>query len=602
MLKKVITAFLGSMAAIWLSIALFFGIIFIGVIMYVASMGVPDVQEGTYLYIRLADEIPDRRKPMTLEDYVTGVSPDRTSMAEILVSLDKAKDDPRIIGVYLDCVGSSMSMAMREELCDAIETFKTSGKKVIAYADSYSQGDYYVASIADKIYLNPVGSVDVAGLSASVPFLKNALDKLGIEIQVIKVGTYKSAVEPYIMTSMSEPARRQYDEMLASMWKVYTHDVAAGLGMPDSTALINRMASVPMMAYTPDELIKAKIVTAKKYRYEVEQELSLDAGTGSELRTVSPFSYIASYGIDAASMDATDDSHVALVYAVGDIVDTGTEGIVGDQMSAMIIRLADDTNVRGLVLRVNSGGGSAFASEQIWASLEYFKSKYKPFVVSMGGAAASGGYYISCGADRIFADATTITGSIGIFGIVPYARELLNDKLGVNFDVVETNPNASFPRIDAPLTPAQHAALEKSIRNGYDLFVERVATGRNLPNDSVRAIAEGRVWVGSTAKKIGLVDELGGLKKALSYTAEKSGVDAGDYVSYPIYNPTPWDMLPGEDATDSDPRRIDAVSENTEAMRALGLTAKELSEGVAVLARIRAMGSAQAKMEDIQVR
>lgn len=604
MLKKFFTIFLGSMAAIWLSILLLVGIFTIGIIVWLSSAGVPEIEDGTYLYIRLDGNIADRSVPPSITDVVINGESLAPSLEDITAALGKATTDSRIAGVYIDCEGSALDLASREEMREALIKFKKSGKTVVAYGDTFAQGDYYTASVADYVYLNPTGTVDVAGLAAQVPFFKNALDKLGVEIQVIKVGTFKSAVEPYILTSMSDPARLQYDQMLETMWDVYTRDVADNLGMPDSASMINRMASVPMLAYTPSELVKAKIVSDVKYRYQVEQKLREDANTGDELRLVSPRTYLAS-GKDILDIqEYAEKSHIALIYAVGDIVDRGDNvgnSIVGERMSQMVIKLADDNNVKGLVLRVNSGGGSAFASEQIWASLEYFKSKNKPFVVSMGGAAASGGYYISCGADKIYADATTITGSIGIFGIIPYARELLNDKLGISFDVVQTNPNAAFPRIDAPLTTGQRAALEKAIHAGYDLFVKRVADGRGLSTDSVRSIAEGRVWVGATAKKIGLVDELGGLSTAITYTAGKAGVSSSDYVSYPVFTPSPWDAIMTAENENSDPRYANVQSETIESLRTLGLTADEVNHCTSMLKRILSMGTMQAKMEDIKV-
>lgn len=594
MLKKFFTVFLGSVAAIWFSILVFIGIIIVAVVSWL-NVGSSNLKSNSVLHLCLNGQIEERFTNPSFQGLVMGNDYMNLTFDEISRAVKCAKTDSDIRGIFLDLRGSSMGLAMREELRQLLSEFKESEKFIVAYADNYDQGDFYTASIADELYINPSGTLSANGLSAVVPFFKNALDKLGVGIQVIKVGTFKSAVEPFILTQMSDSARMQYDVMLNTMWDSYTTGVVSDLGLAeDSVSMFKSMAATPMTAFTAKQLVAAKFFDDTKYAYQVHEILKKKAGSGDELNLVDPKEYLATMPSDSFLNSAASSDHIAVLYAVGDIVDSGDEGIVGETMAPLIVSLADNDKVKGLVLRINSGGGSAFASEQIWASLEYFKSKKKPFVVSMSDVAASGGYYIACGADKIYADPSTITGSIGIFGVIPYAQKLLNDKIGINFSVVETNPNAVFPRIDAPLTPDQHAALEKNIKEGYDLFVHRVATGRNMADSAVRKIAEGRVWAGSTAKEIGLVDELGSLEDAIAYVSLKTDIRS-ECVSYPVIAMTPLQqiLLMNEQEL--------KVSWQNEASKALGISADDLREGARILSRVRSMNTIQARMEDIRV-
>ncbi|MCH5219828.1 MAG: signal peptide peptidase SppA [Muribaculaceae bacterium] len=596
MLKKFFTVFLGSLAAIWLSALIFIGIVIIGVLSWLGSTKSIGVKSDSILYIDLAGEMTDREVPFSPEDFLLGGSSDNLSFNEVSEAITLAKTDSDIKGIYLRLKSGEAGLAMRQELREILLEFKSSGKWIVAYADACQQGDYFTGAVSDEFYLNPSGSLWSNGLSTSVPFFKNALDKLGVSVQVIKVGTFKSAVEPFIMTQMSDSARMQYDVMLNSMWNEYVTDVVKDRKLAtDSTSMFKRMAATPMMSYTAPELVDAKLFDGLKYEYEVEDILKSKAGSDKELHLITPKEYLAACAAPAASLVKANKSHIAVLYAVGDIVESGSDGIVGDEMAPLIISMADNDKIKGLVLRINSGGGSAYASEQIWASLEYFKSKDKPFVVSMGNVAASGGYYIACGADRIYADPSTITGSIGIFGVIPYAKTLLNDKLGIDFSIVETNPNAAFPRLDAPLTADQHAAFEKSIRNGYDLFVNRVSTGRKLDEAHVRRIAEGRVWAGVTALQIGLVDDLGGLSDAIAKVATLTDLSSDDYVEYPAIKHSPLDMLMSLELESRAPLSANAVLEQ------LGLSREDMLSARKVVTRLRDMGNIQAKMEDISV-
>ena len=598
MLKKFFTVLLGSMAAIWLSFLIFIAIIFVAFMTWMSPSNSLKIEPGSILYLDMDGEITDRYTPLTIEDVLTGNTADRLSFDEIVRAIRLAKTDANIKGIYMNLRGSSMGLPLREELRSELAEFKKTGKWIVAYGDNYDQGDYYTASIADELYINPSGSLSADGLAVTVPFFKNALDKLGVEVQVIKVGTFKSAVEPFVLTQMSDSARMMYDALLNREWDEYVSNVVSDRRLgPEGDSLFREMAAAPMFGYTADELIDAKLFDNKLYAYQVENKLKQKAATDDKLKLVVPRDYLATYPEIGFGEAPAEKPHIAVLYAIGDIVDSGSEGIVGDEMAPLIARLADDENVKGLVLRINSGGGSAFASEQIWASLEYFKQKNKPFVVSMADVAASGGYYIACGGDRIFADPATITGSIGIFGIIPYAKELLNDKLGINFDVAETNPNAVLGRLDAPLTPAQHAALEKSIHNGYDLFISRVAQGRGMEDSAVRRIAEGRVWAGSTAQQIGLVDEMGGLADAVKYISGKCGLSVKDCIDYPQIELTPIELLLSMNLgkTSISYPLIKSL------LHAINMSDKEIEASFNTVGRIKKMGTIQAKMEDISI-
>ena len=412
-----------------------------------------------------------------------------------------------------------------------------------SYADNYAQADYYVASVADELYLNPVGMVDIHGLSATTMFYKGLLDKLGVEMQIIKVGTYKSAVEPFILTRASEASRLQQEVFLNNIWDCVGGTIADARDV--SFADVNEWADSLLLTYSPEQCLDDNVVDALKYRHEVEDMLKdrVDLDEDDDLRLITPDLYSMIADIPHAKRK---DNRIAVLYAVGDIVDDGEGGIVASQLVPQILKLKENDKIDGLILRVNSGGGSAFASEQIWEALEQFKSTGRPFYVSMSDYAASGGYYISSGADVIYAEPVTLTGSIGIFGMIPCVKDLMNDKLGVTTDNVSTNANGDFPTLMQPMTPFQRERMQREIDRGYETFVGRCAQGRDMPVDSIKAIAEGRVWDGRSALEIGLVDRLGTLSDAIEAMAE--GLDFGDdycVIEYPNPNPTFWEAVSG---------------------------------------------------------
>ncbi|MDE7125285.1 MAG: signal peptide peptidase SppA, partial [Muribaculaceae bacterium] len=513
MLKKFFTVFLGSMAAIWLSVIFVF--ILIAVIIgslaggFLASTNsVITVQNKSVLVLDLKGTIEERETTGSLKDQIMDSERATGSLCEYIAAIDKAASDKRIEGMLIKCGGAYLGTASRQELIEAITRFRNK-KFVISYSDYYSQGDYFVACAANEMYLNPVGAVDIHGIASTTTFFTGLLDKLGIKVQIVKVGRFKSAVEPFILKSASEASVTQTKTYIDGIWNEVSSYIASRRAT--SADSVTAWASGIATFQTPEQLIADSIVDRLAYEREIKDILKKRIGLKEKdkLNTISVNDYMSAVSITAS--DKRESRHIAVYYATGDIVDSGSGGIVSAVVAPDIIKLADDDNVAGLILRVNSGGGSAFASEQIWEAVEYFKSKDKPVYASMSDVAASGGYYISCGADRIFADPATLTGSIGIFGMIPCFEGLVTDKLGINFTTVESNPNADLLNICRPLPAAQLNAMQKMVENGYETFVSRVAAGRHISTDSVKAIGEGRVWYGRDALRIGLVDTLASL-------------------------------------------------------------------------------------------
>ena len=531
----------------WVSIAVvfFLAMVFMMAVVIGAGSEADLPTDASILRINLSGTINDRTSTPSVADLMMENAENAQSFETIVAAIQEAAKDKNIKGIYLDCSGSSMGLALREELIEALKEFKKSGKWIEAYGDSYSQGDYYVACVADKISLNPMGEVDVRGLAAQIPFFKNVLDKLGVEMQIVKVGTFKSAVEPFILDGPSEASVLQTRVYLDSIWNNMSAYMADSRKV--SKATINRWADSLISTKSAKWLCDNKVVNKLEYRRIFENRLRglVQVDEDDDLPAITPDSYMKIKGgkFDPIAGFRKSGKHIAVLYATGDIVDDGNEGIVGSKMVPEIIDLANDKDVAGVVLRVNSGGGSAFASEQIWEAFEYLKKRGKPFYVSMADYAASGGYYISCGADRIFADPNTITGSIGIFGMIPNIHGLLTDKVGINLATVSTNANSDFGSIAQPLTPFQKQALQNSVDEGYATFTGRVAKGRKMSIDKVLQIAEGRVWDGRTALRIGLVDELGSLQSAIDAMAKKTGLKNTEIATYPHVKLSPLEQL-----------------------------------------------------------
>ena len=531
MMKKFLLIVCGSFVGTTIALMVFLltSIVFSIAMMSMSSIGKSStsVQKNSILYLDLSGEITEREGggEMSMLDMMQGSTTSSTGLNTLLSAINKAKTDKKIEGIYIKCEGSSAAPATRFELRKALKDFKKSGKWIYAYGnEGIDQGDYYLASVADSIFINPVGAVDVHGMASAIPYFKKVLDKVGVEMQVIRVGTFKSAVEPYMLEDISEANRLQTEHYLGSIWHNMRDSMAADRKI--DIAKFDQMTDSMLVTMEPDSLVKNKIIDGVCYPNEMEARLKAltKLDKDDDLRFVNP----ADYATDIE--EAASGDHIAVLYAEGEIVQTAeggpmsSSGIVGEDMVEQIKKLQDDDKVKGLVLRVNSPGGSAFASEQIWKALEDFKATGKPFAVSMSDYAASGGYYISSGAQRVFAEPTTITGSIGIFGMIPCYEELAENKVGIHMAVVKTNENSDFGIMTKRMTPSQQNAMQQMINRGYDLFTKRCAQGRHVTQDSIKQIAEGRVWDGMTALKIGLVDELGDLQAAINWVSQKAGM------------------------------------------------------------------------------
>ena len=586
MLKKFFISMLGSIAGFWISLAIacFALLGVLGAIVASSSDSKSTkISKGSVLYLDLSGEMRDRNQDLDFMQILRGGDIDSDALVDYIDAIDLAATDSRIDGIYIKADGSVQGTATREEIINALNRFKQSGKWIYAYADGYSQGDYLLASVADEVILNPVGSVDVHGVATMVPFFKDLLDKIGVKMQIVRVGTFKSAVEPFMGNSMSDASRMMNQVMVDSLWQYMAGTIATNRDV--TLATVNQWADSLLAFYTPAHTVDAGAVNSLMYERQVNDKLRelLDLDSSDDLPLVSPSELLAN-----RTSNYSEKSHIAVLFAEGDIVDSGDGGIVGDKMTPEIIALADDDNVAAMVLRVNSGGGSAFASEQIWEAIQYFKSKDKPVYVSMGDYAASGGYYISCGADCIYADRTTLTGSIGVFGMIPDFSGLVTDKLGVHFSTVETNPNATFPGTMTGMTPEQHAIMQRSVNQTYEIFTSRVAEGRGMSQDSVKAIAEGRVWVGGQALQLGLVDRIGGLYETIHAMADHIDLDPDRVVYYPKVSDQWFNQIVAEAR-----RNVSAGSVSIDA---------EAANILRLLNQIRTQNPVQARMEPVEIR
>jgi len=452
---------------------------------------------------------------------------------DIIASIKKAKDNKDIKGIYIQATSLNGSFASYQEIRDALLDFKKSGKFIVAYSDIYTQGLYYLSSVADKVLLNPQGSIEWRGLATAITYYKGLLDKLGVEMQVFKVGTYKSAVEPFTSTSMSAANRLQMSEMLNSLWGKMVNDVAKSRKLTPDT--LNAFANNLTTAFYPaEQSVKCKLADTLIYKENVRDYLKkmLRLKKDDNLNVLG-----LSEMINVKRNVPKDKSGdiIAVYYASGEIVDKSSsyssEGIVLDDVVEDLNDLKDDDDVKAVVLRVNSPGGSAFASEQIWHAIQELKAK-KPVVVSMGDYAASGGYYISCGASKIVAEPTTLTGSIGIFGMFPNTAKLMN-KVGLTYDVVKTNKLSDIGISSRAMSDEEKSLFQMMIANGYNTFVTRCANGRHMSKTAIENIAEGRVWTGDKAVKLGLVDQLGNLDKAIDIAVQLSKVKGHSVIAYP---------------------------------------------------------------------
>lgn len=549
MLRKFFLNALSSFIGAWVAIVLFGAVCVIVMVGLIAKLGVntgtqQQINKDSILTLNLEGELDEISTPVDFDysSLISGNLEKKQSLTEWISAIDAASENKNIRALYLKCNGLIASPATLNALRNALLEFKESGKKIIAYGDELAMGDYYIATVADEIYLNPGGSVGLKGLGGITPFFKGLFDKLGIQFQVVKVGTYKSAVEPYINEEMSAPARAQLDTLYGNMWNLILDGIATqrkGVTPEKVNSLINNDF---VFLQTAQFCKNAGLVDGLYYERSMDSVIAATIDKKKDkLNFVDPALLVSQ---EELMMALNSKKQIAVVYATGEILDGGGSNTINyEKYVPLIVSLAEDDNVKGMVLRVNSPGGSVFGSEQIGESLDYFQSKGKPLAVSMGDYAASGGYWISCGANRIFADPLTITGSIGIFGLIPNV-EVLTKKLGLNFERVSTNPEAMFPTLMYKMNERQLSGMQKMVEHGYDMFVSRVSKGRKLSEAKVRRIGEGRVWDAMTALRIGLVDELGGLQDAINWVAQDLNLENYGVSRYPRYEAKVWDFLP----------------------------------------------------------
>jgi protease-4 len=486
---------------------------------------------NSILHVRLDYPIKERtdKNPFAELGLMGFESKQTLGLNEILENLEEAKKDDHIKGIFLDVSSLAAGFATIEEVRNALIDFKKSGKFILAYSEVYTQGAYYLASVADKVYMNPEGMIDFRGLSTEMMFFKGSLEKLEIEAQIIKVGTYKSAVEPFILDKMSEPNRQQVNSFLGSMYDHFLTEISRSRKISKKTLFSLADSS---KIRNPNDALVYKMIDGLKYKDEVIDELKSKSGIekNKELKSVS----IEEYAPAPEENSSGSSNRIAIVYANGEIIsgEGNDESIGSDRISRAIRKARLDNKVKAIVLRVNSPGGSALASDVIWREMVLSK-KVKPVIVSMGDVAASGGYYIACAADSIFAQPNTITGSIGVFGIIPNMQKFFKNKLGITFDGVKTGRYADIGSINRPLTDAERMIIQQEINKVYSTFTQKVADGRKKSQSYVDSIGQGRVWSGTEALQNGLVDRLGNIDDAIASAAKKAKLKDFKIVSYP---------------------------------------------------------------------
>ena len=502
--------------------------------MVASGQATKNVKENSVLVLKLQGDLQEQAQDDVLGQ-LTGNTFNSLGMDAISSAIKKAKANKDIKGIYLETGILGADVAQLQELRDQLVDFKKSGKWIVAYSDNYTQGCYYLATAADKVYINPEGSINWHGIGSQPMFVKDLLAKFGVKMQVIKVGKYKSATEMFTEEKMSDANREQTQRYIQSLWDNMCKAVSKSRNI--STAKLNDLADNGIFVANGKMLLAEKMVDGVKYademKAEVKKLLKLDADEKISQLSIADMANVKEEGNDG-------DDEIAVYYAYGDIVDSPAAGslfsnshaIVGNDVCKDLEELANDDDVKAVVIRINSGGGSAYASEQMWHQIDLLKKK-KPVVISMGGMAASGGYYMSCNANYIFAEPTTLTGSIGIFGVIPNFSDLATNKLGLKFDEVKTNRNALFGSQARMMNEEELTFLQGAITRGYHLFRQRVAYGRKMTVDQVEQIAQGHVFTGEDALKIKLVDELGGLNKAVAKAAALAKTNSYYTQGYP---------------------------------------------------------------------
>lgn len=487
------------------------------------------VKPETILTINLNGTVTERSVDNPLSMLQDDAESETYGLDDILSAIKKATEEENIKGIYLTINNFAAAPATIEEFRGALKNFKESGKFIIAYSDNYSQGAYYLASVADEVMLNPQGTINWVGVYSQFMSYKELLDKVGVKMQIFKVGTYKSAVEPFILKEMSEANREQVKAFTSSIWETMLANISESRDITVDS--LKSYADEGLIFAKGETFVDCGMVDTLIYRNDVVEYLKkkMDVDKDDDLTTLT---LDEMKSVKRSTPKDPSGNLVAIYYADGEIDDTKAKDHIGAlRVIKDLKKLEKDEDVKAVVIRVNSPGGSAFGSEQIWKEIKDIKSK-KPVVVSMGDYAASGGYYISCNADYIFAQPTTLTGSIGIYGMVPDASGLV-DKVGLSFETVGTGKFGDAMNITQPMNEEASALLQKSVNEGYELFVQRCAEGRKMTTESIKKIAEGRVWTGTMAKDLGLVDEIGSLDDAVNKAVELAEIEKYSLVSYP---------------------------------------------------------------------
>lgn len=539
-LKNVFASCLGVTLAF---VGIFFIILFIGIAAGSSGEKSVSVSDDTVLLLNFNQPVPEQTNNVE-QNAFSLKQKDVLGLTDILATLEHAAQDDKIKGIYLNPEnGLGMGMASAATLRKAIVKFKESGKFVIANSKYYTQGAYYLASAADTVYVNPLGTIDFHGFSAMIPFFKDMLDRIGIKMEVFYAGDFKSATEPFRLNEMTDKNRLQMREFLEPVYTNFLTDIAASRKLEVATL---RGIADGLKVRTAEDAVALGMADKIGYTDEIiegiKKRLKLDKD--EDVNVVSLEDYSASF---TKKKDYKAKDRIALVFAEGDIqMDNGGRGTIVDQKYVKILReIRKDDKIKAIVLRINSGGGSAIASENIWRELQLNKAAGKKIVVSMGDYAASGGYYIACNADKIYAEPNTLTGSIGVFSMMPNASKLFDEKLGIHWDTVKTAKYSTGVNPFYDISPVEAEQLTYSTQAMYATFLKRVSDGRGMTSDSVHQIAQGRVWVAEKAKQIGLVDEIGNLDMAIAEAAKLSGIEKYRLNEYPK-QPDPMQELINE--------------------------------------------------------
>ena len=526
------------------TLASILGIMIAGILLLFITIGIisamvsvsdqpAQIQANSVLLMKFDHQIVDRAKSNPLEGLDFGMfqGVKTVGLNDMLDCIRKAKTDDNIKGIYLNPMDIQAGMATVEEIRAALKDFKTSGKFVYAYGEYLSQKAYYLVTVADSLILNPQGSVDFRGLGGERSFYKNALEKLGVEVQIVRHGKFKAAVEPFLLEKMSDENRLQTETYLNSLWNEMLVDISAARNM--SFDELNDIADLVATFRKADFAKQKDLVDGLKYKDQVIDDLKKLTGTSEkdDVKAVEIQKYVKVP--EQREQKGLARQKIAVIYASGSIdASVSEEGIKSEELSKAIREARRDSSIKAIVLRINSPGGSAYGSEVIWREVK-LAAETKPVIASMGDVAASGGYYIACAADTILADRTTITGSIGIFGMIPNVQKLMTDKLGITQDVVTTNEHSDMISLTRPMSTFERDLMQQTIEDGYDTFISRVAEGRKMEKTAVDEIGQGRVWAATNAKEIKLIDAYGGLTDAINLAKEMANLDSYRIVNLP---------------------------------------------------------------------